>query len=171
MVERQTQSGFTVVEMVITLVVMTLFLAVFLQLFLTGESQRIVVVRRAAANDIALTNLYKVRTKTSVSLPACTTGASSANNLIDNINATGSVVATGDSTDTVNYPTRNWLTLGLAPLATGEPTAGTSLPSSTIQKLLVVYPRGCATGAPAKIISSVTYNGLESVSHAAYVNN
>lgn len=171
MVERQTQSGFTVVEMVVTLVVMSLFLSVFLQLFLTGESQRIVVVRRAAANDIALTNLHKIRTKTSVSLPACTTGASSANNLVDNIYAAGSVVATGDSTDNVNYPTRNWLTLGLASSATGEPTTGTSLPSNTIQKLLVVYPRGCGTGAPAKIISSVTYNGSESVSHAAYVNN
>lgn len=161
------ESGFTVVEMIVALVVLTIFLTLFFQLYMTGESQRVAVVRRAVANDIAGTNLNKITLKSLIpsSTAVCdntTVGSGNPNNLTLNSSATGSVIATND-TSGVTTPT--WATAGMA----AETTSNTSLPSDTVQKLVVLYPRGCAIAMPAQIISSVTY-GSETVSRATYVN-
>ncbi len=155
MVAHPTERGFTVVEMIVTLVVMSLFLTMFFQLFLTGESQRVAVVRRASANDIAMTNLRKISAKSliPVATTACdavTVGGGNPNNLLLNSSAAGSTIA--------------WSVSLVA-----ESTTGTSLPSGTTQVLAVIYPRGCSVSMPAKIISRVTY-GSETVSRAAFIN-
>jgi prepilin-type N-terminal cleavage/methylation domain-containing protein len=54
------EAGFTITEMVVTLVIITIFMTLFFQLFLTGLSQQTVVTSQAAANDIALSNLSKI---------------------------------------------------------------------------------------------------------------
>ncbi len=146
------ESGFTVAEMVVALVVMSIFMTLFFQLYMTSESQRIAVVRRAAANDIAMTNLQKIPAKAAIpgTTTPCQSGGGSVNNLVDNPSAVGSTVA--------------WS----ATLA-AEVQTGTSLPPSTTQVLTVFYPSGCGSTMPAKIVSTVTY-GSETVSRAAFVN-
>lgn len=160
------ESGFTVIEMVVTLVVLSLFMLLFYQLFMSADSQRLLVIRRAAANDIAQTNIDKITSKSSVTLPSCVAGAGSPNSLTDNVNAAGSVIATNDTSDATNYPSRSWPNAGLG---NPESISGTTLPTSTVQKMIVIYPRGCTVGMPAKIISTVIY-GTDSASHAVYVN-
>lgn len=52
--------GFTVVEVLATLFVLTIFVTAFFQGFLLLESQRIAVRQQAKANDIAFAHLLKV---------------------------------------------------------------------------------------------------------------
>jgi Tfp pilus assembly protein PilW len=155
MVENGKDTGFTVAEMVVALVVLSLFLTLFFQLYFVSEAQRLSVLRRSAASDIARNNLQKISNKSMIpgGTAACdsvTTGAGNQNNQILNPNAPGSPVT--------------W-SISLAQ----EPTASMSLPSGTAQTLRVAYPRGCDTSMPVKIISTVTY-GTETVSRAIFVN-
>lgn len=139
---RKQEEGFTMVEMIVSVIVIALFMTTFYQIFRVNESQRVLLAQRTAADNIAQTNLNKITSVTG--LPAC--GAS--NDLTVNANSTGSDVT-----------------------FTAESTSGTSLPSgsATTQSLKVTYPRGCGANMPAKITSTVTFNS-ESVSHAAFVN-
>lgn len=54
------QKGFTIIEVLVTLVIVSLFLTVFFQSYMLMTSQRVKVARQATANDIAHTNLRKV---------------------------------------------------------------------------------------------------------------
>lgn len=60
------QSGFSIVEVIVTLVVVTIFLFGFFQSYLLLESQRISVARQAKASDISISNLSKVTVRTSI---------------------------------------------------------------------------------------------------------
>lgn len=150
------ERGFTVVEMVVALVVLSIFLLLFFQLFMSGEAQRVAVVRYASANDVAMTNLQKIKAKSRIpaGTAACdntTVGSANPNNLIlDPGETSGSTIAW--SSDLVQ-----------------ENLTGTSLPTAAVQRLAVIYPRGCDLASPAKIISTVTY-GSETVTRAAFVN-
>lgn len=171
--ERTGEHGFTIVEMIVALIVMSLFLTMFFQTYSTNESQRLAVARRAAAYDIATTNLNKISTK--VGLPACINTASSANNLATNATLAanpsngGSTVATNKSGGSPTWPTAAAITgsatEGIAP----EPLADTTLPTDTTQELRVLYPQGCDSAMPVTIISIVSY-GSESVRRAAFIN-
>lgn len=162
------ESGFTVAEMIASLVVLSIFMTLFFQLYMTSESQRLAVVRRAAASDIAATNLDKIPLKSLIpsSTTPCdntTNGSGNPNNLVKNSSAAGSIIATNATSGTT---TPTWATAGLS----AESLSGTSLPTSgTVQTLSVVYPRGCTSALPATIISTVTF-GSESVSRATFVN-
>ncbi len=57
------EHGFTIVEVVVTLAVVSLFLIGFFQSYLLLESQRVNVARQAKASDIAYSNLRKVTTR------------------------------------------------------------------------------------------------------------
>lgn len=156
--------GFTIAEMVVTLVVLSLFMTLFFQLFLTGTSQQKSITSQASLNDIALSNLGKVSSRNLIpaSTTACQSGGGSVNNQLDNSLAGGSIIAT-NATSGVTTPT--WSTAGLA----AEPLTGTNLPNTgVVQELRVFYPQGCGSNLPAKIVSTVTYSS-ESVSHAAFV--
>ena len=180
MMKHRVDAGFTVVEVVVTLVIISLFLTLFFQLFLVSQSQRVAVIQRAAANDIAQSNLRKITAKTQVvdasPSAACdgtTSGGGNPNNLIFslslNVNS-GSIIATDDSTNFPGAPA--WGVDASTPTKPAkEPITGTGLPTATTkQTLRVSYPRGCTTLMPAKIISIVTYGSGESVVHAGYVN-
>lgn len=154
--DRSNQQGFTITEMVVSLVVLSIFLTLFFQLFLAGESQRSSVLRHATASDIATTNLQKITTKEQIppTTTACdntTVGSANPNNLVlDPSETVGSTIAW--SSDIV-----------------AENLSGTGLPSDTVQRLTVIYARGCDLASPAKILSTVTY-GSETVTRAAFVN-
>jgi prepilin-type N-terminal cleavage/methylation domain-containing protein len=167
--QQKTESGFTIAEMIVTLVVLSIFLTLFFQLFLLGLSQKKVVTLRATANDIAMNNLRKISTKTLIpAADACdssTNGSGNPNNALLNSNlnndgATGNSIIGRATSSTNTFP---------SPMAP-ETITGTGLPSSTIQTLYVIYPQGCFDQNPAKIISTVTY-GMETVTHATYVVN
>lgn len=166
MVVGHDEQGFTVVEMVVTLVVMSLFLTLFFQTSFSSQTQQVNVARLAAANSISQANLNKISAKSLIpsGTTACNTSGSSENNPLTNVNAKGSLIA---SDDTNHDPAFRWdsPTVNMSP----ESLANTPLPSATTQVLRVLYPQGCLATAPAQIISTVTY-GSETVTHAAYIN-
>lgn len=170
--ERNRERGFTVAEMIVALIVMSLFLTMFFQTYSTNESQRLAIARRAAAYDIATTNLSKISTKTG--LPPCDGSATSSNNLATNSTLAANPSTGGDIIAT-NKPggTPTWATAGALAGATDgiaiEPLTDTPLPSDTTQELRVLYPQGCPTEMPVTIVSIVSY-GSESVRRAAFVN-
>lgn len=143
------ENGFTVIEMVVTLIVLALFLTLFFQLYATSESQRLAVLRRAAANDIAMTNLKKISVKTLIP-----SGQSCANG--------GGTIATN-----VSGQNPTWTAASL----NAEPISGTSLPNDTTQTVAASYPYGCSAAMPAKITSTVSYSsGSETVTRETYIN-
>lgn len=169
-------AGFTITEVIVAIIVMSLFLVLFFQLLFTSESQRLKVTQLAAANDIAHSNLRKITAKSQVALiapgAACdnsTSGSSNPNNGILykglDVNS-GSVLITEPDGNSL---TPEWSAANNTDIPVKEPLVNTSLPTTTVQRLLVSYPRGCNSLMPAKIISIVSYDS-ESVVHAAYVN-
>lgn len=153
---KQSQQGFTIVEMIVTIVVAALFFTLFFQVYVVLESQRLVVARQAKASDVAYSNLRKFTTR-----PAGLTCDGSMD-LIANSNAPGKLL--GDQTNTTNSSTYGFL---------AEPTTVTqSLGPSSTQTVYAFAPSGCAnfTTDPIKITSTVTYgNNGDSVSHASTI--
>lgn len=163
MLRRDTTRGFTITEMVVGIAVMSVFLMLFFQVYMTNVSQQRAVSYRAAAFNTASSNLNKISSK--IGLPPCT----AAIDMLASPNTAGAVIAS----NAASTP-RTW---AQAAAAIGTATEGISpevisngiLPNGTIQELRVAYPQGCAPEAPVKIVSIVTY-GSESVRRAAYVN-
>lgn len=140
-------SGFTIIETVVTLAVVALFATFFFQLYLTSESQRIAVLRRSTASDLAYTNLRKFASKPSGL--TCTTDM----DLSANANAPGTVISNATYSFTAE-------------------TAPSILGQNVTQTVTAFAPSGCTTYSanPAKIISEVSYGTSgEKIIHAAYV--
>src|SRR4051812_12398449 len=57
------ESGFTIVETIITLIVLNLFVIMIVQSYLVMESQRLLVSQGAIASDVANSNLRKFTTR------------------------------------------------------------------------------------------------------------
>ncbi len=174
---RHTEQGFTIVEVVVTLSILALFLALFFTMYMTSMSQSKSTVTKAAADDIAQTNLRKISSKTTIpsTTNACdgtTSGSGNENNATLNTAllpdaATNTDPMAGSEVTMVAYtatPPANTIV--------AEPLTDTGLPATTTQRLLVMYPRGCYSSMPAKIISIVVYGPTDSdqVVHEAYVN-
>jgi prepilin-type N-terminal cleavage/methylation domain-containing protein len=53
------EAGFTIIEIIVTVVILGLFLGSMFQMFIVMESQRYIVAREANASDVAYTNLNK----------------------------------------------------------------------------------------------------------------
>jgi prepilin-type N-terminal cleavage/methylation domain-containing protein len=169
MVANGRQSGFTVAEMIVALVVLSLFMTLFFQLYMVSESQRLSVVRRAAASDIAMTNLKKITNKTLI--PAGTAGCDNVTNGVGNPNNMllnpALNPATGGSTIATNVSgnTPTWGTAGISV----ESLTGTYLLPSTTQVLKVLYPKGCNNAMPAQVTSTISY-GSVTITRSTYVN-
>ena len=149
----KTEPGFTIVEMIVSIVVVNLFLALFFQTYILMESQRISVARQARASDIAYSNLRKFTTR-----PAGLTCDST-------MEAGGSGKLLGDQTNTGTSSTYGFI---------AEPTSVTqSLGSNSTQQVRVFVTGSCADFAtkPLKIISIVTYGtgNNDKVVHASYI--
>lgn len=67
------QQGFTIVETIVTLVITTLFIVIFVQTVIVVEAQRAAVLQQTKANDIAISNLHKITTRTVLAGQVCTT--------------------------------------------------------------------------------------------------
>lgn len=148
------QHGFTVVEMIVTIVVLSIFMTGIFQSYLLLESQRVQVARQARASDIAYSNLRKFQTR-----PA---------NLQCNpaqISPTRGLLL-GNET---NYPGSS--TYGFV-AESGETIKYMGRTNLLRQTVTAYAPNGCTgtnfTDGTIKIISTVTYEG-GSVSHASFI--
>jgi prepilin-type N-terminal cleavage/methylation domain-containing protein len=145
------QQGFTIVEVIVTLVVLSLFLTGFFQAYLLLESQRINVVRQAKASDIAYVNLGKYPAK-----PAnlsCTPTSKSTGTILGSTKS-------GRTTATYNFVAET----------------DTTLLGTTSQEIIAYAPNDCDSTTPTafkggmvKIVSTVEYSGNRSVQHVTYV--
>jgi prepilin-type N-terminal cleavage/methylation domain-containing protein len=152
MVANNTEGGFTIVEVLVTIVITALFVTMYFSAIITNSTQQGAITQRAAANDIAITNLKKISTRTSPLL---------------------STVSCGPSNDLTATTPGGGTTIDLNTYGGGadyEPLTGTTLPSLTTQTLTIKYPRGCipAAFAPIEVVSTVNYvNGI--ATHATYI--
>lgn len=149
--------GFTIIEVLVTLVVTALFLTVFFQAYLVVEAQRLGVARRAKASDMAYSNLRKFTVR-----PSTLTCDAATMDLTASDAATKTGKLLGDETNTTTSSAYGFI---------AEPTGGTvSLGADTKQKVVAYAPQGCSdfANSPIKIVSTVTYGG-DTIVHASYV--
>lgn len=157
------ESGFTIVEVVTTLVVLSLFLAFFFQLITTAQKQRSAVEKRTLASDIAYSNLKKFPKK-----PAgltCTVGDVMDQSAAGAESKAGRLI--GSSVASENTP--------LPYSFTPEPTTITQkLGAYSKQTVRAYAPQGCLLPeAPYRIESVVEYGdsaaNVERVVNATFV--
>lgn len=156
------QSGFTIVEVVVALAMVTLFLTFFFQMFLATESQRIGVARQAQASDLAYSNLRKVTTR-----PAGLPCDAAKMDLTASDGATKEGLLIGDQNNISTPSAFGFL---------AEPESATKSLGGNVEQIMKVYaPRGCSgtafTDNPVKVESTVTYGPKrDKVIHASYVD-
>jgi len=148
------QQGFTIVEMLVTIVVSSLFIILFFQVYLVLESQRVQVARQSKASDVAYSNLQKITTR-----PAGLTCDSS-------METGGDGKLLGDQTNTTTSSTYGFF---------AEPTSVTqSLGSNSTQQVRAYTTTGTCTNfatKPIKIVSTVTFGlGTDKVVHASFID-
>lgn len=160
---RQESNGFTIVEVIVTLVVVTLFLGFFFQMYISIEYQRMQVARHSLASDVAYTNLRKFVVRPTPSILPCVAETMDLTSSPDA--KTGALIGHSDTdTDTTNsYGFR------------AEPTSVTEKLGNDVEQIVKAYaPQGCDepdyTNTPLKIQSIVTYGNGEKVIHANFVN-
>lgn len=150
---QQSNAGFTVVEMLVTVVLAGIFIAFFVQMFRATSAQQSALIRQATANDIARSNLSKFPTVASIAGYTCDTNSSTSantNNLTINPNAAGTAILSDSQKET-------------------DPgTIGT-----LVQTVRALSPRGCSGSyLPVKIVSTVEYGFTgqrDTVEYATYV--
>lgn len=150
------QQGFTIVETVVTLVVLSVFLFSLFQTYMVVESQRLSVARQARASDIAYSNLRKVAARpTQLTIQVCNTNAAQMD-----LTAANPSAETGLDITQYGY--------ALEPVASVKQDLG----SNATQTLVAYAPAGCTNllTSPIKVVSTVTYGYLgDKVSHARYI--
>lgn len=154
-VNNHPNDGFTIIEIIVTTVILTIFLILFFQSYMVLESQRIILARSTAADQLATTNLRKVTSRSGIV----------ANNISCVAGSNGSdLFATGS---------------GYTP----EPQSSASdlvvkqVGQDTVQQLQAYPSSGSCSGTsfgtdPIRIVSRVIYkvNGLNrEADHASYV--
>lgn len=158
----QQTAGFTIVEIVVTLALVSLFLTFFFQMFLATESQRIGVARQAQASDLAYSNLRKVTTR-----PAGLPCDAAKMDLTASDGATKEGLLIGDQNNVSTPSSFGFL---------AEPVSVTKTLGDNVEQLMKVYaPRGCSgtafTDNPIKVESTVIYGPKrDKVIHASYID-
>ncbi len=139
--QRRTESGFTVVEIIVTLVVFVLLVGGAYQTFVVVQAQRIALLRQSIASDIAYTNLRKFSSRPVIA--SCSSSidlASSTYNFAPETTTSNKTLSTLGSSVTqtvVGYPV--------------DGCSGSNFVSTTL-----------------KIVSTVTYS-TGSASHATFL--
>ena len=149
------QSGFTAVEMLVTVIVGGLFVLMFYQLFTALSENSIENRRFAQASDLAYLNLRKYPTLDTV------VSKSFENDPNNILLCASSKIALEDGPP-------------IDP-ATGQPTPdGKNVNFKFLGKITetvsAVYPFGCENNSVVEVTSKVIYDGGKVVTHATYVN-
>lgn len=157
-----TTGGFTIVEVVVTLALTSLFLIFFFQMYMATESQRINVARQAQASDIAYSNIRKITSR-----PTGLTCDAAKMDLTASDGATKPGLLIGDQTNVGAPSVFKFL---------AEPETVTKGLGGSVEQIMKVYaPRGCSGTAfadnPIKLESTVIYGAKrEKVVHAVYID-
>lgn len=114
------QRGFTIIEVIITLAVVSVLLTVIFQSYLVLESQRVATVRQARSVEIAYSNLRKVISRSSINnlcqasggTDLLATGSPSGYTAYPDITKT---LGTGSGQQIMIYPTAGCDTGGIFP--------------------------------------------------------
>ena len=150
----QGSAGFTLVEMLVTVVLAGVFLAFFIQMFRATSAQQSSLIRQSAANDIAKSNLAKFPTAASLT------------------NAPTSYLCDSNATGNTNNLTINPSAAGTSVLATSQQEADPGNIGNVVQTVRAYSPRGCGASLPIKVVSSVEYGFAgqrDTVEYATYV--
>lgn len=141
---KNTEGGFSVVELLATIIIGSLFVLAFYQMYVTTTQSNATAKWHATANDLAYSNLRKYTGRPSFT---CDNTSTSTTNLITNPNAPGQVL----STSTTASPAQ--------------------LPGPLVETIRIYAPRGCDPAYPAKIDSIVEYGSpVKKIIHSTYVN-
>lgn len=146
--------GFTVVEMIVTIVIASLFLAFFIQMFRASSNQQQIVFNQSVVNDIAKSNLDKFPNSSGFTYTCDTNPSTTANtnNLAIRPSAPGTTLLQDSS------PNK-------------EPDPGhLGVLSQTVK---AYSPLGCGANNPIKIESKVQFgppDARDEVVYATYVN-
>lgn len=136
------QAGFTVVEMMVTIVVGAMYAMVFSGLYVVVSAQTSAANQRAVASDLAYSNLRKYHTTVAPAWFVCDANS----DLITYPSATGQVLM-------------NSAVTGLA-----------NIQPPVQQAVKAFAPQGCGAQMPVKVVSTVTYGASSrTVTHATYV--
>ena len=160
----KSESGFTLIEVVTTLFVVSLFLAFFFQLTITAQKQRSAVEKRSIAADIAYSNLKKFPQRPSTL--TCTAGDDMDQSTAGSESKPGRLIGS-------SVPAENPATFNFSP----EPSNVVSrLGTYSKQTVRAFAPQGCASpDAPIRIESVVLYGDTEATAerivHAAFITN
>lgn len=161
---RRTESGFTLIEVVTTLFVVSLFLAFFFQLTITAQKQRAAVEKRSIAGDVAYSNLKKFPKRPSNL--TCSPGDDMDQSGLGSGSKPGRLIGS-------SVPAENPSDYNFSP----EPSSATSkLGAYSKQTVRVFAPQGClSTDAPIRVESVVIYGtdaaNTERIVHAAFITN
>ncbi|HYG83450.1 MAG TPA: hypothetical protein VD907_01070 [Verrucomicrobiae bacterium] len=136
-------SGFTTIELLISLFVAAALVGTFYQLFAAADQGNRDARFRASASALAYSNLRKYNTKPASFICNNTT------DLVANSSAPGQVIST--NTTNSNHPS--------------------GLPSPVVETIIAWAPAGCGSNKPVLINAIVTYGPQErSIRHGTYVN-
>jgi len=148
--------GFTIIEVLVTIAVLSIFLFGFFQGYLALQAQRIDVARQARASDIAYSNLREVTSRPGqLTQQVCDTNA----NIMD-LTIGNPTTEPGLDITSYGYTLQS------------STTVHQQLGNSATQTLVAYAPAGCAnlTTNPIKIVSTVTYGTSgNKVTHAIYI--
>lgn len=150
----QAHAGFTVVEMLVTVVLAGIFLAFFVQMFRATAAQQLSLVRQSIANDIAKSNLAKFPTAGSLT------------------NAPTSYVCDTNTTGNTNNLTVSAAVAGTSVLADSQKETDPGTIGELVQTVRAYSPRGCGPNLPIKVVSTVEYGFVgqrDKVEYATYV--
>jgi type II secretory pathway pseudopilin PulG len=146
--------GFTVVEMIVTIVIASLFLTFFIQMFRASSNQQQIVFNQSIVNDIAKSNLDKFPSTSGLTY-TCDTNpsvAANTNNLAIRADAPGTTLLQDSSPNKESDPGY----LGVLN-----------------QTVKAYSPLGCAVNNPVKIESRVQFgppDARDEVVYATYIH-
>ena len=149
---RVSETGFTIVEVIVTLTLAALFVAFFVQMFESIAAQQFSVSRQATAHNIASSNLSKFPSSSAIDdllgsgAYSCSPSPSSENDLTSNPRAPGTVLIAPGSTH-------------IEPDTQGLP--------NPVQEVRAYSPLGCSNGL-IKIESTVSYGFTATQGEAVY---
>lgn len=118
------ETGFTVIEVVVTLVLSMLFLVFFTQMFQAITAQQLSVARQSSANNVAFSNLSKFPTINSISEVGTAYACGNTNDLSTDPDASGTLILSDSSsfreTNLQNLPEANQVVRAYSPLGCGH---------------------------------------------------
>ncbi|USN96836.1 MAG: prepilin-type N-terminal cleavage/methylation domain-containing protein [Candidatus Nomurabacteria bacterium] len=152
--------GFTVIEMIITIIVLAIFLLGVFQSYLLLESQRVDVARRARASDIAFSNLAKFPSPPSNLL--CNPGKM-------DLTANNASSKRGENIIDTSDPA----VFGHYGYAAESGSTIANMGSSLVQTVTAFAPNGCTgtsfTDGIVKLVSTVNFGNGEFITHANFI--